>query len=474
MDDMATSRHLLDEARQAYDRGEYARSSALAQEARRSAELIEDPQRRFQVIAEAGSLELRGYSKTGSWEAAEEVWRSVSDVGEAAGTLTFGLLKDAMSQVRALQGRYEEAYRTSLEALSLRSESLPPDAAECFESCVTGGALAFYVDSPAKADELFEQAEAIVAKYGDQLLDRDLLNYHNNRGFLLSKRGNFADAAKALEQAEALSRKLLGDEHPKTLSLQVNLAKHWLDLGSSQRAAQLLEAVAEAQRSLGLGAASLAATLQALARCHLDLKDDRAEPTLRQALESMQDLDDLHEGAIYTRLMLARLMREQGRPEEAAAELDRLENLLAGRDETSARILMGDVLVAQCALAESAGRPEEALAKAEAPMPSGRATSEKATWRPSGSSPGRLPSSPLWDARPRPWRSPSKPWGLIPPLSSTSSRPSTRASSAASSWSTTASSISSCPSGWMPTPKAAPRWRSFGGAFSSARGCSCG
>jgi serine/threonine protein kinase/gas vesicle protein len=72
----------------------------------------------------------------------------------------------------------------------------------------------------------------------------------NNLALCWMEIGNFAEAAKLMEQVCQLRKKVVGDEHPYLLSAQATLAAAWLASGQTSQAIELLRSVEAEQVAL--------------------------------------------------------------------------------------------------------------------------------------------------------------------------------------------------------------------------------
>lgn len=150
--------------------------------------------------------------------------------------------------------------------------------------------------------------------------DLDLAGSREAMALLHQKQGRPAEAAALLERLAATNERVYGPAHPQLARTLLNLALARIDLGEDGVARRLLErALAIDEAALEPGHPELVRTLATLADLHgRNGRYAEAEPLFRRLIE-LRD-----EGAPYgqwdeTLANWARLLRETGRDEEAAA-----------------------------------------------------------------------------------------------------------------------------------------------------------
>jgi tetratricopeptide (TPR) repeat protein len=128
-------------------------------------------------------------------------------------------------------------------------------------------------------------------------------------------------SADLLRQALADSERVLGPDHPSTLSTRANLANVFIQLGRLEEATDLLrQTLADSERVLGPDHPSTLSTRANLANVFIEQgRLEEAADLLRQTLaDSERVLGPDHPSTLSTRANLANVFIEQGRLEEAA------------------------------------------------------------------------------------------------------------------------------------------------------------
>ncbi len=149
----------------------------------------------------------------------------------------------------------------------------------------------------------------------------DTLSGLNNLAVCLEKKGKRADAEPLYRQALELRQKVLGPEHPDTISSINNLASCLDDQGQPTAAEPMYRQALELQQKvLGPEHPNTVSSINNLASClHDQGKYAAAEPMLRQALELRQKvLGPEHPGTIRSMNNLAVCLNSQDK--YAAAE----------------------------------------------------------------------------------------------------------------------------------------------------------
>ncbi|MEH2361283.1 tetratricopeptide repeat protein, partial [Nostoc sp.] len=151
-------------------------------------------------------------------------------------------------------------------------------------------------------------------------LHRDLASSLNNLAALYRSQGRYSEAEPLYIQALALSRKLLGEEHPSVASSLNNLAYLYDSQGRYSEAEPLyIQALALSRKLLGEEHPSVATSLNNLAGLYDSQgRYSEAEPLYIQALAlSRKLLGEEHPSVATSLNNLAGLYRSQGRYSEA-------------------------------------------------------------------------------------------------------------------------------------------------------------
>ena len=136
----------------------------------------------------------------------------------------------------------------------------------------------------------------------------------HHAGWYLHTRGDYAQAQACEEQALAIYRALLGDEHPSTAMILNNLAVTYEDRGKLKEAALLhQQALAIRRSTLGVYHPDTVTSLSSLASLYQEQgKLEQAASLYREALASQrQILGDEHPDIAASLVRLAELSRQQ-------------------------------------------------------------------------------------------------------------------------------------------------------------------
>jgi tetratricopeptide (TPR) repeat protein len=228
---------------------------------------------------------------------------------DVAGSLLFlGECYEQASDFAQAESRLRERYDIRLMAYgeqSWRSVDARSDLDYCRRLAVLP------VDARAKlteADRMIDQAQELarIARYPEALArarravelrravldenDRKIANGLSWVGFILEAQHSYAEARPMFEQALAIDERLLGPEHPTTVSLLSNLATLNHAAGDDMRALPIAQrVVAIEEKILGADANDLAVSLGNLALVYKSLGLPRkAVPLLERALTIQQ------------------------------------------------------------------------------------------------------------------------------------------------------------------------------------------
>jgi tetratricopeptide (TPR) repeat protein len=162
-------------------------------------------------------------------------------------------------------------------------------------------------------------------KRASTLIDRTKIDYLENLqsfGFFLLKIGRWSDAALSQKEVFEKRQRILGDEHPDTITAMNNLATTLSDQGKVDEAASMKKEVLEkSQRILGDEHPD---TVMAMSNFAITLSDqgkvDEEASMMREVLEKSQRiLGDEHPSTITAMSNLAITLRDQGKLDEAAS-----------------------------------------------------------------------------------------------------------------------------------------------------------
>jgi len=134
------------------------------------------------------------------------------------------------------------------------------------------------------------------------------------------QRGQFWEAEPLWKSCQAICERVLGPEHPDTLSTVNNLAVLYDDQGKYEQAEPLYQRALEAsERVLGLEHPDTLSTVNNLANLYADQgKYEQAEPLYQRALETRERvLGPEHPDKLLTVNNLAAFYHDQGKDEQA-------------------------------------------------------------------------------------------------------------------------------------------------------------
>ncbi len=217
-------------------------------------------------------------------------------------------------------GLFDEAEPILRRVLELRAETLGEDHPSTLKAL---NLLADLLWAEGRYDEV-EAIDRHTLEIRRRVLGEDhpdTLKSLNGLAATLFNAGRYAEAAALFEQALAVATRLLGEDHPHTLTLGSNLASAYLELGRYAQAESLLREVVGAKtRVLGenhgetaMSVHNLGVTLAEQARY------PEAEEQLRRAITIRENLPGDRSSWLFSRNLLADVLRDQGRLEEGEA-----------------------------------------------------------------------------------------------------------------------------------------------------------
>ena len=267
----------------------------------------------------------------------------------------------AVANLRAAQGRLDEAATLHQEVLAARRRVLGPDAPDTLWSEVHLGNVRFQQGRYREAAELHHAAaDAFTERLGED--HPDTLFALVNLASDYWAEGRLAEAEPLFRRVLEVRRRTLGPAHPATLDAINNLAALYHLQGRLDEAEPLYrEALESGRRVRGpdhpetlVSAANLGELLADRGRL------DDAQTLLESTVASQQRvLGEHHPSTLYTAAVLARLYERRGRPDLAVgrwqAVLDGRRQSLGEDHPDTLEALAG---IARCWLGE--GRPERA------------------------------------------------------------------------------------------------------------------
>ncbi len=345
-----------------------ARASALLDRGRgtAAAELLE-PLLQARSLKRIDELVIRG-ALADAWLLRGDPTQAAAVLGRPPDQIREALPQALLSTLWRLHGQIAAARGEQSRAIALHARALK-HAEAAHDSRGIGLAHLELVhcyrkvgDHTIVREHLTEAAAALHAA-GDR---RHLAEVHSASGVMFAQQGRYEDAAAALRNAERLASALGADD---VLALAyVNQA------GVAQLRRRYDQAVALAERAVALHEAAdqphrLAASLATLGQINVKLGHlDAAENALRRALALTRgtSLMRVHEivGAVYDTLAQIALMR--GDYEAAAGHLTHAAEAFGHYGRETSRWYEWSVRVITARLANRQGRPDDALAAADA------------------------------------------------------------------------------------------------------------
>jgi tetratricopeptide (TPR) repeat protein len=240
-------------------------------------ELAGEPELRADVMAAVGTA----YMALGAHDRAEPILSGVVAERSArgAGGEELAAALERLGELRFRQARYAEASELLERALATRA----PGGAD---AAWTMSLLARVHAAHAELDEaraLVERALALHRKHGD---DRGIVSSLRQLGILSSRAGSHDEAMRLYEEAHAIARRVLGEDHPTTLDLRESIALVQSNLGEHDAAERAHREVLEARlRAFGDGHVTLAYSYHNLGRALATLgRNDEAIPMYERAV----------------------------------------------------------------------------------------------------------------------------------------------------------------------------------------------
>jgi len=138
--------------------------------------------------------------------------------------------------------------------------------------------------------------------------------------------GRYSEAVELLQRTLLDSERVLGEDHPSTLSVRANLASAYQDLGRYSEAVQLLQrTLLDSERVLGGDHPSTLSVRANLASAYQDMgrRSEAVDLLQRTLLDSERVLGGDHPSTLTVRANLASAYQDMGRHEEALALLQR-------------------------------------------------------------------------------------------------------------------------------------------------------
>jgi serine/threonine protein kinase len=154
---------------------------------------------------------------------------------------------NALSKTNVMSGDYPEAKRYSAAAMVIAQRSRLEDALMA-DTLKQAGNAAWGVKSLDQARELY--GESLAVSLHAQGPDSPMVaSLHENLAHVFSAQARYGPAVQEMQQALAISTKILGAQHPSVLTQQGYLGLYNFDLGDYRTARTLLESVVAQQRA---------------------------------------------------------------------------------------------------------------------------------------------------------------------------------------------------------------------------------
>jgi serine/threonine-protein kinase len=228
----------------------------------------------------------------------------------------------AQARVAISQRKFEEARRYAEAELALVRATGGTRRA-LFDALMTTGGATWGLPDADAALAYFREAEKVAAGYAGPD-DLDVARARSNTALALQAKSRYAEALEADLQALATTEKVLGPDHPLTMSTRRDVGLAYHQLGEYAKARVELERVLAAQRiKLGNGAPAIAGTdinygLTLAAAGDLE----GAERAEREALEIFEKkYGREYQGARIALGNLGAVHMQQGDYEQAAKEI---------------------------------------------------------------------------------------------------------------------------------------------------------
>jgi tRNA A-37 threonylcarbamoyl transferase component Bud32 len=335
------------------------------------AELTARAQRRGAPEAAAAAAEVRQtLARVRALETGVDVdegWRLAAAAVRRAGTLGDRALLAEAALRAARVGSYRDAAPretvTALEQAYLAAEAAGADQVRAEAGALLvyyiGVELGGYRDALAWA----RRTGAVVERLGE-LATLEAMSLHDSVGRVHAARGELAEAAAALQQAEALALRTHGADHPATGSTRMALGQVWMRLGRHEDAAAALQqARAGYARALGPDHPDITPLLLVEAELAEERGDDaRATELLLQALARREaEFGPTHTRVVAPLNALGRLYSRTGRHDAALAAYGRARRLCE-QGRGAAHLDTARALVNEAQAVRAAGEPRRALA----------------------------------------------------------------------------------------------------------------
>ena len=332
----------------------------------RARELNRQPRIQSEMYLVLGRVQLN----MGDHDRARELTSAalnLTDTDPSASSLEVARVLVQLGDIRLQEGAPNESARRYRQALALIADDRSELRLEALNGL--GGSLL-------SGGEAREEAMAILTEALDmcrQLAPASAVaaSIHNNLGAGFYYGGRYAQARQHFEQAIDLLIARFGDDHPRVLFSQTNLAWLLIELARFEQAEQLLVRLVESQRKvLGADHPHRAANLHALGSVHW--RQGRADQAIawwqRSLVAKTAAYGEKHPDVASTQNALALAAVSKGEIEQAETLYQRaLDTLRAPDTKTTIRLPstisnLGDLRVVQNRMAEGEVLYREALA----------------------------------------------------------------------------------------------------------------
>jgi tetratricopeptide (TPR) repeat protein len=225
--------------------------------------------------------------------------------------------------------KLDEAHELVTGALNAARASLPADSETVTSLLAAAGIVAYWrgeLEESARIER--EHLDLMIKLHGPE--HRRTLVAMANLGLTLSDLNQFDEADEMLSRCAALRATSLGDNHVETLYARNNLANLRMKQGRMDEAAAIWDdAVARARDVLGPGHPEWQAWIRNLALAHALQGDVNGGITLLEESRGYLTIDGerTHPGALHHMGMLAMLLTEAGRLDDAQPIVDEVHDL---------------------------------------------------------------------------------------------------------------------------------------------------
>ncbi len=304
------------------------------------------------------------YFNLGQYEPAERSLRMALAQRERVGGEAEAQVRNHndLADVLYVSGRYDDALAVFGDALATARAELVTDHAEISRALSGSGLVHLQLGAYDAAEPLFREAETIDRRAGRDGDDPVWASTLTGLGTITWRQTDLDATERLWREALEIRRRVLGNDHPDTMTSVNNLASILVDRGDLAGAEPLfLEALETNERILGSEHVEIAVNLNNLGYVRLTAgRFAEAEPVYRRSLAIDRSvLGDLHPDLAYGLNSLGMTLAGLGRLEDAEAQYREALALFDAQDHDHR--LTGQVLANYAALEIGRGAHDEAL-----------------------------------------------------------------------------------------------------------------